>query len=789
MKKIAAFFLLFFLIHTLSAQEKYTVSGYVKESGSGEYLIGANVYVKEILKGTTTNQYGFYSLTLEKGTYHIGISFLGFMDTVYAVFLDKNIRLNADLMSKSMMAKEVLIEAERADKNLKGTEMGTTEISIETIKSIPAFMGEVDILKTIQLLPGVQSAGEGNAGYYVRGGGPDQNLILLDESVVYNASHLFGFFSVFNADAVKNVTLIKGGMPASYGGRLASVLDVSMKEGNNRSYHAEGGIGLISSRLTVQGPLKKDTSSFIISARRTYADILTKTAQLFSSQKSEFEGSGYFFYDLNTKINYRISDKDRLLLSGYFGRDVFSFKNKGSDFGVSIPWGNATTTLRWNHLFNDKLFMNAMALFSDYKFEMKALQDKFEFRLYSGIRDWNAKVDFSYYPNVKHSIRYGVNYIFHTFTPSSISARSGEVELAPEKIIRQYANEGALYFSDDIDISDRFKLNAGIRYSAFQHTGPYDRFVTDSLTGRITDTIHYDPFRNIKTYHGPEPRISLRYAVDEFSSVKASFTMNNQYMHLASMSSITLPTDIWVPSSLLIKPQVGKQYAIGYFRNFSKDIYETSAEVYYKDMKNLIDYKEGSLPEDNINNNIDNSFTFGKGWSYGLELFLKKRTGKLNGWIGYTLSWTKRKFPEINLGEEYYARYDRRHDLSAIATYDLNAHWSFSSVFVYGTGNAITLPVARYFINGEIHTEWGGRNWFRMDPYHRMDVSITYTGKKHLRYESSWNLSVYNVYNRHNPYFIYFENTGNLEKGTLDLKAKQVSLFPVIPSVTWNFKF
>lgn len=780
---------LFIFSHYSVAQEKttekYTISGYVKDANTGEYLIGANVYIKEILRGSVTNNYGFYSLSPEQGNYTLVASFLGYKNREFALKLDTNIRLNIDLSSQTYETKVVEIIDEKKDNNIQNTEMGTIELPMEKIKFLPSFFGETDILKTIQLLPGVQSAGEGNTGYYIRGGGLDQNLILLDEAVVYNASHLFGFFSIFNSDIIKNTTLIKGGMPANYGGRLASVLDISMKEGNSQFFQSQGGIGLIASRLIVQGPLIKNKASFIVSGRRTYIDILTDP---FIKDSSPLKGSGYYFYDLNTKMNYTLSDKDRIFISGYFGRDVFTYINDKTGFNVSIPWGNATTSARWNHLFNNKLFMNSSLIFSDYKFSLAFTEDQFEFKLFSGIRDWNLKVDLNYFPTIKHNIKYGLNYIYHTFIPSSISAKSGEVELSPENIIRQYANEGALYIMDDFDLSKKIKINIGLRYSIFQHIGPFDRYTKDNF-GSIVDTTHYTSWENIKIYQGVEPRAAIRYILNNNSSVKASYTLNNQYLHLTSFSSITLPTDIWIPSSLFIKPQLGTQYSIGYFRNFKKDVYETSVEIYYKDMQNLIEYKEGALPEDNIGNNVEDTFTFGSGYSYGAEFFLKKSIGRINGWAGYTLAWTRRKFPEINMGKEFYAKYDSRHDISFIASYDLTPKWTFSAVFVYGTGSALTLPESRYFIEGKLVNKYGDKNSYRMEPYHRADIAVNYTHKKKKRFESSWNFSIYNIYNRHNPYFIYFDNIGNVESGSLEVKAKQVSLFPILPSVTWNFKF
>lgn len=783
---------LFFLICILALadafSQKFTISGYVKDKSNGENLIGANVYIKELSRGASTNAYGFYSLTLEKGEYNLVVSYIGFQDYVQKISLMKNSVINISMEEQSVLTQEVVISGERLDKNITGAEMGTVKLPVEKIKSLPAFLGEVDVMKTIQLLPGVQAAGEGNSGFYVRGGGPDQNLIILDEAVVYNASHLFGFFSVFNSDVVKDVNLIKGGMPANYGGRLSSVVDISMKDGNNQKYQVEGGIGLISSRLSVQGPIVKDTSSFIVSARRTYIDLLLAPFMDKIKPLQKAKGSGYYFYDLNAKFNYKFSDKDRLFLSGYYGRDVFSFKSPRSTFLVKIPWGNATVSLRWNHLFSEKLFLNTTAIFSDYQFEFGAEQNSFELKLFSGIRDYHLKTDFTYMPGGRHNILFGASYTFHTFIPSSVTARVGGTAINTGEIRKLYANEAAIYINDDFDITDKFKLVAGVRGTFFQHMGPFDRFLKDDF-GNITDTVKFSTAENVSNYKNIEPRISLRYAINMKSSVKFSYTQNYQYIHLASLSSVSLPTDLWIPSTDIIKPQFANQVSVGYFRNFFDNNFETSVEAYYKVMQNQIDYKDGATPQDGLVDNVDYSFTFGKGTSYGMELFIKKRLGKLTGWVGYTLSKTTRQFDEINNGLEYPAKYDRRHDMSVIATYEFNKKWTFSAVFVYATGNALTLPIGRYLVDGRPINQYGDRNAYRMAPYHRMDISATWIHKKTEKFESSWNFSIYNLYSRQNPYFIYFEDEGDIQFGTSNPKAKQVSLFPILPSATWNFKF
>jgi hypothetical protein len=765
--------------------QNYTISGTVTDGKNGETLVGATVVLKENGKGAASNVYGFYSVTSETGTYTLVASYVGYEDYKQTVTLDKDQRISIALSPRSITTKTVEITGERNDDNVTKTTMGQIKLDINTIRSIPVFMGEVDVLKTIQLLPGVKGGSEGNAGFYVRGGGPDQNLILLDEATVYNAGHLFGFFSVFNGDAVKGINLIKGGMPAQYGGRLASVLDITMKDGNNQKFHADGGIGMIASRLTLQGPIKKNKASFIISGRRTYADIL---AQPFIPDTSPFKGSGYYFYDLNAKVNWQIGDRDRVFLSGYFGRDVFTFSNQDFGFKTKIAWGNATLTARWNHVFNDKLFSNVSLIFTDYKFSFDAAQDEFKLGFYSGIRDYNAKMDFTWVPNVRHNVKFGVNYIYHRFTPNNAYASAGDQEFDlgdPETL---YANEGAIYISDDFDVTENFSISAGLRLSGFQQVGPFTRYYKDNQ-GYTTDSVNYSRGESIKLYGGLEPRLAVKYAFNSKMSIKASYTRNLQYLHLTNIASISLPTDLWFPSTERVKPQIGSQYSLGVFRNFADNTWETSVELYYKDMKNQIEYKDGYVPGSSLNDNLDNSLVFGKGWAYGAEFFVKKALGKTTGWLGYTLSWTQRKFDAINQGEPYFARYDRRHDIQFIITHEFNPKWTVSAVWVYSTGNALTLQTGRYIYDGNIVNEFGPRNAFRMVPYHRMDLSVTWTAKKTEKFTSAWNLSIYNVYSRQNPYFIYFAAEGDITQGQVKLSARQVSLFPIIPAITWNFSF
>jgi 20S proteasome alpha/beta subunit len=787
------FILLFalFAFSTSFAQQKtntkkrYTISGYIRDKSSGETLIGATLSVKTSSKGISSNQYGFYSITLEAGKYNLLCTSVGYKSQSISLELNMDSVMNIDMENGVALSQEVVVTARKRDNNVKTAQMGKVSLQIEQIKSVPAFLGEVDLLKVVQLLPGVRNAGEGSAGIYVRGGGPDQNLILLDDAVVYNTGHLFGFFSVFNSDAIKNVTLIKGGMPAQYGGRLSSVLDVSMKDGNNQKLQVDGGIGLIASRVSIQGPLKKEKASFIISARRTYIDALTKP---FVSKTSQFSGSGYYFYDLNTKLNYKFSDKNKLFLSGYFGRDVFDFVNGQQSLNVNIPWGNATGTIRWNHVFSKKLFVNTTALYNDYNFSFKANQNNFDVKLASGIKDVSIKQDYDFYPFSKHKIKFGAAYTYHRFKPSVVSGKQDSVEFNPVNPQLKYANEVSAYIQDDWEISSKFQFNAGLRYSMFQQIGPYKLYQTDANGNKIDSTV-FSGGKPVKTYGGLEPRVTMRYSINDETSIKMSATRNLQFIHLVSNSGSTLPTDIWVPSTYKVKPQLSWLYAAGLFKNFKNNMFETSIEFYYKDMQNQIEYKEGYTP--NSLDDTENSFVFGKGWSYGSELYINKAKGKFTGWIGYTLSWTWRKFADLNFGEKYPAKYDRRNDLSVVGMYELNKKWKLSATFVYGTGNAATLPERFYIVDGVLTQEYSRINQYRLPSYHRLDVGAILTPKKNenRKWKSEWVFSVYNVYNRKNPYFIYFDQTGSLGQGNLQIQAKQVSIFPVIPSVTWNFKF
>ncbi len=772
-------------IFSALAQKNITVSGYVQDKRSGESLPNATIQVVGTEKSVSTNNFGYYSIGVKPGKFSLRASYVGFETKEVEITSDKDVKLNFDLATRVFLQKEVIVKANRRkDENVKTTETGTHQLSVESVKKLPVILGEVDVLKTIQLLPGVKGGGEGSSGFYVRGGGPDQNLILLDDAVVYNTGHLFGFFSVFNGDAVKNITLIKGGMPANYGGRLSSVLDVNMKEGNNKDFKVEGGIGLIASRISLQGPIVKNKASFIVSGRRTYATELLKLVA--GNRNPRLQNFGYYFYDVNAKLNYKLSEKDRLYASTYFGDDVFKFANEQNSFKARIPWGNRTATVRWNHLFNDKLFMNTTAVYNRYDFQFGGAQQSFNVKLTSGIRDWNLKSDIDYYAASGHKLKMGLATTYHTFQPSTFSGNNDSVQLTPANPVQKYALESSAYLLDDFDATPWLRINAGLRYSSFLHLGPYTKYTKSG--GRDIDSVTYKSGKVVTNYGGLEPRLNMRFALSKTASIKTSVSKSYQYIHLVTNNGSTLPTDLWVPSTLLVQPQKSWQYSAGYFQNFLNNMLETSVEVYYKDMFNQLEYREGYTP--NNNNDPEYEFVQGKGWAYGAEFFVNKTKGQWTGWLGYTLSYTKRNFDNLNNGETYFAKYDRRHDISLVNTYELNKAWTFSSVFVFSSGNRITLPTNLSLLDQTLIAQYEKLNNQQLLPYHRLDLGATYTRqhKVERRFKSSWTFSVYNVYNRFNPYIIYLDPKGTINSG-IDLKIKQVQIAPIIPSVTWNFKF
>lgn len=752
--------------------QKVTVSGYVKSAETGEDLIGATVSLKDdATVGTVTNIYGFYSLSVAPGTYTIRYQYVGLSTVEKTVELTVKKQVNVELEPTAERLTEVVIEAQKDNANLTETNIGTTKINVDDTKNLPVLMGEPDILKTMQLMPGVKSAGEGNSGFLVRGGTIDQNLILLDEAPVYNASHLLGFFSVFNSDALKNVTLYKGGIPAEYGGRASSVMDIRMKDGNSKKLGVSGGIGLISSKLTVEAPIVKDKGSFIISGRRTYADMFLKL-----SKDSNQRNTQLYFYDLNMKANYDIGKKDRLFLSFYSGRDRFAFADV-----FDFNWGNSTGTLRWNHLFSDKLFSNTTLIYSNYDYEFKIGFGESDFAIRSAIQDWNVKEDFTFFANSNNTVKFGLNGIYHNIVPGEVSVSEGS-QFQPFKVDDKYSFEGGAYIQNEHKINTRLTMNYGLRYSYFNYLGEGTAYTFDK-DGEILTEKDYDKWESIQQYGGLEPRLSANYIVNTKSSVKFGYNRMYQYLHLLSNSSSGTPTDVWTPSSNNIKPQMADQISLGYFRNFKDDAIKSSVEVYYKDMQNLIEYKTGA--DVLLNNSVESELVYGTGFAYGAEFMVEKTAGKLTGWVSYTLSRTLREFDDIDQGDIFPARQDRIHDLAIVAMYSPNKKWQFSGAFVYYTGDAVTFPTGKYDVDGITVPYYTERNGYRMPDYHRLDLGATWYRKKTEKFESSWNFSVYNTYGRENAYSIRFAQNAD----TGETEARQLSLFKYIPSITYNFKF
>ena len=757
---------------TSTAQERYTISGTVTSQRTGERLINASVRISGKSIGTISNEYGFFSLSLGKGNYTIEISAIGLEEKAVEVALDKNIRLDVSLPDKEQKLQDVVVTSTTGGRSLSSPQMSVERLNVQDIKNIPVLFGERDVMKTIQLLPGIKAASEGNSGFFVRGGAADQNLILLDEAPVYNASHLLGFFSTFNSDAIKDITVYKGGMPAQYGGRLSSVLDVKMNDGNNKDYAVSGGVGLISAKLNVEGPIKKDKASFLISARRTYADVF-----LGLSKDSAINKSKLYFYDLNAKLNYKLGDKDRLYLSGYFGRDDLGLRNR---FGIN--WGNGTGTLRWNHIYSSKLFSNTSLIFSNFNFNINIKTEANDFNIFSQIRDWNIKQEFQLYSNNRNTIRFGINSIYHTIRPGEITSTETS-SIANFYLQRRYSWENAGFISNTWKASDNFNLSYGLRLTAFSILGKGNFYNIDA-NGKVTDTLSYTSGQMVKTYFNPEPRIAASYQLNNTASVKASYVRNVQNLHLISNSTTTNPTDKWVASTNIIKPEIADQVSIGYYKNLADDKYELTVEAYYKDMQNQIDYRNGA---DVYNNDaIESQLLFGKGRAYGIEWLLRKRAGKFSGWLSYTLSKTERKIDGISNNNWYNARQDRTHDIAVVGSYRFNKKWTVSANWIYYTGDAVTFPTGKYNINNQVVFYYTERNGYRLPDYHRLDLGATLQLKQRKKYSSELAFSVYNAYGRENPYTITFRQSEDDPNKT---EAVQTALFKIVPSISYNFKF
>ena len=768
-KKIGFFNLilgLFAMVSSLNAQSTAVLSGSIKDKQTGESLIKAVVRIEELPNaGIISNEYGFYSLTLPSGNYSVVVSQVGYETLVQKIKLDSSQSINFYLQTKNVL-KEVVVESSRKNDNLTKAQMGTETINMSAISKVPVIFGEKDILKTIQLLPGVKSAGEGNSGFFVRGGGADQNLILLDEAPVYNATHLLGFFSTFNSDAIKDATIIKGNSPSQYGGRLSSVLDVKMKEGNNQDYTVNGGIGLISSKVSVEGPLQKNKSSFILSGRRTYADVFLKATE-------KFKDNILYFYDLNAKANYQINAKNKVYISGYFGRDELGL---GQDFG--IDWGNKTGTIRWNKIISNKLFLNTSFIYSDYNYNVKLKNGETNFNINSEIKDVNLKQDYTFYTNNQNTLRFGFNTILHNIKPSTFS---GTVINSVAKTGRN-GLENAIYLTNNYKATNQLTIDYGMRLSMYTLMGGDVYNIYEN--GVIGSSIKLAPSSFGKTYINPEPRITTNFRIDDEKSIKAGYARNVQHLHLLSNSVASSPSDQWIGNSYNIKPEIADQISVGYVTKVFKNNFEFTTEAYYKHLQNQIDYKDGA--EINTVSDVESVLLYGIGRAYGLELLLKKKEGRLTGWIGYTLSKTERKIDGINEGKWYNARQDRTHDISVVGIYDLNARWSISGVFVYNTGDAVTYPTGKYNLQGQTLYQYAARNANRMPAYHRLDFSATYEKNKTKRRHGSWNFSLYNVYGRENAYRISFKDDPNDPTRTQIIRT---ALFKWVPSVTYQFKF
>lgn len=767
----AAMIVLSFMLPHAYSQERpeHTFSGTVKSSETGEVLIGAAVIVTGLQSiGASSNAYGFYSISLESGVYVVRVQYLGYKSLTDTIDLNRDKTVNFELTPQPITENEVTISGEHRNANVTSTDISKNTLQVQQVKALPVILGEQDVMKTIQLLPGIEGAGEGSTAFYARGGSADQNLIILDEAPVYNPSHVLGYLSIFNSDAIKDVTVVTGGIPAEYGGRLSSVVDIRTDDGNDNKFGGTGGIGLLDSRLTLDGPIVKDKGSFIASGRRTYADLFLRL-----SRDTTINRVRLYFYDLNAKANYNFGDKDRLFLSGYFGRDNFDYPNL---FG--FDWGNTTATLRWNHVFGEKFFSNTSLIYSDYEYTNTIGASTSQFQITSGIQDANVKFDFQYFVNSANTINFGLNSIYHTFLPGSITA--GPTSFTNNlSLDRKHALESAVYISHQTSLLPDLKLNYGVRLSSFTLLGPGAVFSFDDL-GNVLDTAYYGSGKSIKTYASIEPRLAVTFILDEESSIKSSYDRTVQYLHLLSNSTSTNPSDLWIPSTNNVPPEYADQVDAGYYRNFNENEYESSIVFYYKNMRNQIDYRNGADLQ--LNPTVESLLLYGTGWSYGMELMLKKQAGALTGWLSYTLSRTEEKFAGINNGNPFPASQDRTHDFSVVATYNYNDTWTFGATWVYYTGNAVTFPSGNYLIDGRLVPYYTTKNAYRMPAYNRLDLSATWTLGKH----SSLNFSVYNAYDRQNAYSINFRRNPDNPNET---QAIQTTIFPFMPSVTYNFEF
>jgi CarboxypepD_reg-like domain/TonB-dependent Receptor Plug Domain len=766
---------LLFLVTSLFslAQSQATLSGTIKDAKNGETLIGSTIRVIQLPGvGAVSNEYGFYSLSVPKGDYTFVIGFVGYAPDTLPISLLRDTVLNVNLGSSFSQLREVTVNAKKKNENIISAQTGSEKLDVKELNKLPVLFGERDILKSMQLMPGIKSAGEGNSGFNVRGGSADQNLILLDEATVYNASHLLGFFSVFNSDAIKDATVYKGTQPAQYGSRLSSALDIKMKDGNKKKFEANGSIGLISSKLSIEGPIVKNKGSFFVSGRRTYADLFLK-----ASKDPNINSSKLFFYDLNAKVNYALGKRDVLYLSGYYGRDVLG---SGNTFG--LDWGNGTATLRWNHIINEKMFSNLSAIFSNYDYKITINTGGNNFNITSRIQDYNIKEEVQFYPSSAHSIRLGYNTVFHNILPGEVSSQGDTSGLKSSTLQKRYSWENALYAADEWKVTPWLNINYGIRLSAFTVLGKGDFYNLDS-THNATSTTHYNSGQVVKSYIQPEPRLSASFILHKNISLKAAYARNTQYLHLLSNSTSTSPSDKWIPSNNNIRPEIADQVSVGYFHNLHQGMYEVGVEGYYKVMQNQVDYKDGA--DVFYNDAIETQLLYGKGRAYGAEVYIRKKAGRLTGWIAYTLSRSERQISGINNGQWYAAKQDRTHDVSLVVTYDVSKKVSLSGTWVYSTGSAVTFPTGKYIIDGHTVFLYTERNGYRMPDYHRLDIAANFKLKEHKHFSSELSIGLYNTYGRENAYTITFRDKASNPNQT---EIVQTALFKFIPSISWNFK-
>ena len=777
---------LFYTTNSFS-QSKYTISGFVRDASDGEELIGVTIYVEEIGTGTITNAYGFYSLTLPAGEYSFRFSYVGYEQFEKKIELKENLTFNIEMPPSTLEMEEIVVSSTPIDENVQGMKMSRVEIDIEKVKKLPALFGEADIIKTIQMQPGVISAGEGTSGYFVRGGSADQNLILIDEAPIYDPSHLFGLFSVFNADILKDSELYKGGIPARFGGRLSSILDVRTKDGNSKQFEMNGGIGSMASRLMFEGPILKDKSSYVISGRRSYLDVFQRL-----SSDPDISENLISFYDVNAKVNWKHNNNNRFFLATYLGRDSFRF---GDEFG--FDWGNATFTFRWNHLFSDKLFANTTIIGSNFDYGLSFTDPVQGFDWTANLQETSGKIDFTYFANPRNEISFGYHGGFKRFSPGRIEPSTENSIMRQSTVERMRALEHSFYLGNEQKVTDRLSLQYGVRFTVFQNIGKSRIFKyrdqQDNINIDHIDTLYYDDFELIESFQNPEPRLAARFLLNPSTSLKMSYNRMVQYVHLISNSTVPVPFNTWQPSSPYVDPQVADQIALGYFKNFKQNSFEFSAEAYYKWMKNVVDFADNA--ELFFNNDLATEFRQGDAYSYGVELFLRKSLGVFDWTASYTWSKAMRQIPGINDDKEYRANYDRRHNLYLTGTYQLNDKWTIGGNFVYSTGRPMTLPAGRYEFENYNPDFYTYRNEYLMPDFHRLDLSATLTPRKNKdrRWQGSWNFSLYNVYNRQNPFTIYTRTKqdadGNIIGDGTEKEARMVYMFPILPSVTYNFKF